>query len=1051
MKSKITMLLFSLLIVFGLKSFGQGYLYDTLGSGANNSVACQAVFNNELYVGGAFTSAGGINTNYIAKWNGSAWSQVGTWAGVGTNNSVMTMAVYNSELYVGGSFTSAGGSSVTGIAKWSGYGWSAVGSGLGGSFQSAYTMAVYNNELYVGGAFLTAGGVTSDGIAKWNGSSWSSLGGSGFGGALPRAMALVVYNNNLYIGGTFTSAGGLNATGIAKWNGSNWSTLGTGLGGSAQARSLAVYNNELYVGGAFSGAGGVITNSIAKWNGSAWSAAAGVGTSAYGSVYSMTIFNNDLFVGGQFSAIAGISVSSIAKWNGNIWDSIQGGVSGYAPVRSLEVYNNKLYLGGDFTSAFGISANRIAMIKLITEPTIASSNIQFPVISNDSLSITWNNGNGSKHLVVVKAGTAVSQNPIDLATYSANNTFGTGSDLGSNNYVVYAGTGNSVTVTNLSPDVIYHFAIYEYNDSTLTGYENYLTTSFATANHTTIALEPTVPTANFSFSNVTLTDMTVTVAPGNGSHRIIVAKQNSFVNNTALIDTMGYTANSVFGSGTAQGTGNYIVYNGTGTTFSLSGLAANTSYYFASYEYNGTIPAANNYLLATPATGMQGSLNSEPTLQPTAITFTNITDNSMSLSWTNGDGINRIVIARSSTVNAAPEDGVEYTANSIFASGDDLGLNNYIVYSGTSNTFNLSGLTANTTYYFAIYEYNGTNTSNNYLMPAPATAFKSTLFLEPLTPASNLTLSPITNGITTVTWTNGSGSNRVVVVREGLPINELPDDGNGYTANSTFTSGTDLGSANYICFNGNTNSFNLQGLNPANVYYVGVIEYNGSGTSANYLTSSFPIANNLPASPTIAASALNITANSNSSALVSWTNGNGQYRLLIVKANSPVDETPLDGSIYAANASFSSGAQLGTGNYTVYNGTANNTIVTNLDSNITYYFALFEFNKDGAGPANYLETPNLTGNYNLITGLGIDEITEQFSFVVYPNPTTGIFSIKHQNIHQQMNIEVYNMLGEKVLQQQNSNEINLSSSPKGVYFVRIYDDKKSYTTKISVE
>jgi len=1049
MKSKITMLFISLLSVIGLKSFGQGYLPFSLTSGVDLDVRCQTVYNNDLYVGGNFTTAGGGSANCIAKWNGSSWSSIGTGVSGGSSPRVMTMAVYNSELYVAGAFTTAGGVAVSGIAKFNGTNWSDVGTGFGGTLAHGYSMAVYNGELYVGGAFLTAGGVTCNGIAKWNGSTWSSLGGAGLGGTSSYGLALAVYSNNLYIGGIFTSAGGLNAPGIAKWNGSNWSTLGTGLGGSAQGRSLAVYNNELYVGGAFSSAGGVSTTSIAKWNGSTWSAAAGIGTSTYGSVYSMTIFNNDLFVGGAFSSLGGVNVSSISKWNGNTWSEIVGGIAGQ--VNSMVEYNSALYVGGSFTSAFGISANQIVKIRLITEPTIASSSIQFPAISNDSLSLSWINGNGSKHLVVVKAASAVSQNPIDLTTYSINNAFGTGSDLGSGNYVVYGGTGNTVTVKNLSPDIVYHFAIYEYNDSTLTGYENYLTTSFATANHTTIALEPTVPTGNFSFSNVTLTDMTVTVAPGNGSHRIIIAKQNSFVNNTAFVDTMGYAANSVFGSGTAQGTGNYIVYNGTGTTFSLSGLAANTSYYFASYEYNGTIPAANNYLLATPATGMQGSLNSEPTLQPTAITFTNITDNSMSLSWTNGDGINRIVIARSSTVNAAPEDGVEYTANSVFASGDDLGLNNYIVYSGTSNTFNLSGLTANTTYYFAIYEYNGTNTSNNYLMPAPATAFKSTLFLEPITPASNLTLSPITNGITTVNWTNGSGSNRVVVVRQGLALNELPDDGNGYTANSTFTSGTDLGSANYICFNGNTNSFNLQGLNPANVYYVGVIEYNGSGTSANYLTSSFPIANNLPASPTIAASALNITANSNSSAMVSWTNGNGQYRLLIVKANSPVDETPLDGSIYAANASFSSGAQLGTGNYTVYNGTANNTIVTNLDSNITYYFALFEFNKDGAGPTNYLETPSLTGNYNLITGLGIDEITEQFSFVVYPNPTTGIFSIKHQNIHQQMNVEVYNMLGEKVLPQQNTNEINLSASPKGVYFVRIYDDTKSYTTKISVE
>jgi len=108
-------------------------------------------------------------------------------------------------------------------------------------------------------------------------------------------------------------------------------------------------------------------------------------------------------------------------------------------------------------------------------------------------------------------------------------------------------------------------------------------------------------------------------------------------------------------------------------------------------------------------------------------------------------------------------------------------------------------------------------------------------------------------------------------------------------------------------------------------------------------------------------------------------------------------------------------------------------------------------NSAGGTTSSTLDFALARYNINTVTAITPSVRAEYMDIATYPNPTSGIFSIKHKNIHQQMNVEVYNMLGEKVLQQQNTNEINLSASPKGVYFLRIYDDKKSYTTKISVQ
>jgi hypothetical protein len=68
-------------------------------------VSALAVSGGTLYVGGAFTTAGGNNANYIARWDGSGWSPLGS----GMDAAVNALAVTGNSLYVGGDFFTAGG------------------------------------------------------------------------------------------------------------------------------------------------------------------------------------------------------------------------------------------------------------------------------------------------------------------------------------------------------------------------------------------------------------------------------------------------------------------------------------------------------------------------------------------------------------------------------------------------------------------------------------------------------------------------------------------------------------------------------------------------------------------------------------------------------------------------------------------------------------------------------------------------------------------------------------------------------------------------------
>ncbi len=114
------------------------------------------------------------------------------------------------------------------------------------------------------------------------------------------------------------------------------------------------------------------------------------------------------------------------------------------------------------------------------------------------------------------------------------------------------------------------------------------------------------------------------------------------------------------------------------------------------------------------------TLAAQPVTQATAVNFTNIAPTGFTVNWTNGNGAARIVLIReAAAVNADPVDGTGYTANPGWGSGSLIGNGNYVVYAGTGNTVAVTGLTPATTYHIAVYEYNGTGPSANYLTLSP--------------------------------------------------------------------------------------------------------------------------------------------------------------------------------------------------------------------------------------------------------------------------------------------------------------------------------------------
>ncbi len=129
-----------------------------------------------------------------------------------------------------------------------------------------------------------------------------------------------------------------------------------------------------------------------------------------------------------------------------------------------------------------------------TPPSSQATNFGTSAIGDNQMTVSWTRGNGDRVLVLAHEGAAVDQDPANGTAYTANSVFGNGSQIGTGNYVVYDGTGGSVTVTGLTPGTQYYFSVYEYASA-----DNCYLTPGLTGNATTTGTPPCTPC--YSYGN----------------------------------------------------------------------------------------------------------------------------------------------------------------------------------------------------------------------------------------------------------------------------------------------------------------------------------------------------------------------------------------------------------------------------------------------------------------------------------------------------------------------------------------------------------------------
>lgn len=610
------------------------------------------------------------------------------------------------------------------------------------------------------------------------------------------------------VAGTFTIGGGtIDNTSAADvttlnhpmvWNGDFAFTgtknldLGTGNTTLGASPTVTVNAGTLTVGGAISGAGYGLTK-------------AGAGTLVLGGASSYsgatTISAGTLVMSGSANNSA-CSVASGATLMGD------GSVGGLTVTGSVKPGNTAGSLG-----SLGVSSlTTVSGAKLYFQIGDCTDTSERDYISNsgsasiaatttvyldDDLVENWNNANSYSWNLIVGGITDASNFTLDESLWALDKADGT---------FCLSASGNNLVLT--------------------------FTPQPATQAHT------------ITFSNVGKTSMVVSWTLGNGDGRLVIAREGS-APSSGPADGTTYTADADFSASPGGSTlgGGKVVYVGSGSSFTLSGLSQNTTYYLQVFEYSGS-GSCINYYSATASDNPNSQLTAADTApdgQATDLSVTAFGTTTLSLGWSRGNGDKVLIVGREASAAEEPTDGATYSANAAWGSAGTVGSASKAVYAGTGESVDLTGLTPATLYHFAAFEYFEYSGNEMYNRTDEPVVSRYTLSTEPANHVTSFNANDGDPAASTLnlTWVASSGTpapdGYLVVRRVGTYPTGAPEDGRGYAVGNAIGDGVVAA----IVTPGTATSKTISGLAANTAYYFKIFPFCSNGVSEatfNYKT-----------------------------------------------------------------------------------------------------------------------------------------------------------------------------------------------------------------------
>lgn len=530
-----------------------------------------------------------------------------------------------------------------------------------------------------------------------------------------------------------------------------------------------------------------------------------------------------------------------------------------------------------------------------------------------------------------------------------------------------------------------------------------------------------------------------------------------------------------------------------GTTWALSSVslpvgAENIANLRIRFEIVTNNNSSNNFRIDDfKVTGDPVAACSEPTVQPSAVSASAIGMNSMTISWTNGNGANRLVVVKPiSNPSFAPIDGTSYTANSVYGQGSSVGYG-WVVYNGTGTSVNVTGLTANTAYYFLIYEFNCTN----YDTIAPAAVNATTLggfvineiMVNPAGPNDgtnapntsewiefyNATSAPIdiscwffTDGDFAVTFPS------VTIVPAGGYFVVASAAGSGLTPNLDWAlCGCTSGPSTQVGIFTNGNEQVLL-YNASGVLVDAVIWGGGQLPGSMTTTALSPCASQSVTFPAAGSSYDDIGTVSDGIANEAVYDGSSNWQQTgsaTIGSTNGADPLPIELISFEVKPnndnieiSWATTTEINNDYFTLerskngVNFTSIAIVAGAGNTTTTQYYSNLDFEPwDGI---NYyrLKQTDFDGNYSYSAIKAVNySKTDNLNAIIYPNPTTNELNVLFSKISEnQLNIQIYDVLGKLIFNQNQeilSNKATISTDwlSKGLYTISIIT--KSYSHK----
>lgn len=208
-----------------------------------------------------------------------------------------------------------------------------------------------------------------------------------------------------------------------------------------------------------------------------------------------------------------------------------------------------------------------------------------------------------------------------------------------------------------------------------------------------------------------------------------------------------------------------------------------------------------------------------------SVSFDFITDNSLTVNLTHGNGTGRVVVMHEGSpvsTASAPCNGLSYVGDNTFGNGDQLSPGEYVVFAGNgaamgNSSFTVNGLTDGATYHLAVFEYNGTcYKQQGFLNASAATTCSSPNFVRNLIHSG-------TNKKISFMWDLPYCFDEVLIVAGYNAITGFPTgDGSQYTVDPVFgqgDGGSDFGTEEYPIYLGAASRLETSGVQNNNEYH----------------------------------------------------------------------------------------------------------------------------------------------------------------------------------------------------------------------------------------